>query len=175
MKINGKVLDTPAVEIIPLLRGEDTIFLQAKCVTDYSKFEAICPSPEAPFIQRPGQKPVPNFEDPIFVKKLDEHSELRSSYMIIESLSATPELEWETVDMTKPETWKNYLDELRKCFSEIQCTQIISGVMSANGLNSERIDKARKDFLVGTQVLPEEQVSQLDEASPTQSGESAKG
>jgi len=167
MQINGKKFDTPAIQIIPIIMGDETIILKAQCIIDYSKFEAMCPAPKPPTVQKPGSQPIPNFEDKKYIEKMGKFAEKKTAFMILESLKATEGLTWDTIDYSNPETWDNYLEELKKCFSEIQCTQIISGVMTANGLDSERIEQARKDFLAGTRVQPESLSSQKEEPSST--------
>jgi hypothetical protein len=96
--------------------------------------------------------------------------------MILKSLSATEGLEWEQVDMSKPETWHNYGDELVSSgFSPAEIFAITEAVMTACGLNQKKIDEATERFLAGQQVLQESESSQSTAPNATASGESAKG
>lgn len=152
MKIQGKNLDGPAIEILVIPRGEIDIVFQAQCVTDYTEFEAIYKSPEPPMILHRGDEvSVPNFQDKKYIEKMSDYAKAQTNYMILKSLEATEDLIWETIEMTQPDTWGNYEQELLDSgFSSIHIGRIINLVSIVNGLDEKMIQDAKKRFLAST-------------------------
>jgi len=149
MKIAGKKISGPAIEIIPIIRGDEEIILKAQAVLDYDEFYQICPIPKPPEVVLPGGERRSEIENPDYKKKLTEHSNKKYAWMILKSLAATPSLEWETVDLSKPETWENYEKELKDSgFTEQEIFRIIQTVVNVQGLDNKKIEEARKRFLV---------------------------
>ena len=108
----------------------------------------------APMIMRAGQtKAVPDLTDPEYVAKLSVRGSHRTNWMIIQSLKATEDFEWETVDYNNPTTWANWTKEARDSgLSETEIVRIMNAVLEANSLDESKVDKARQDFLAGLQV-----------------------
>lgn len=152
MKFKGEQLKGTNQEIIPILRpGGDIIFV-ADAVQDWKEFDELVTEPTPPEIIKPGGVKLQNKNDPTFIKALDEYNNLKTSYLILASLQNTPDMEWETVDMKKSDTWKNYRQELLDSdFTEIEVGRIVIGVMRANSLDEGMIDEARAHFLHGKQ------------------------
>lgn len=175
MKLSGKKLVKPNVEIIIIPRGDgDDIVLKAGPAADMETFDKICPAPKPPTRIYPGGRKAEDINDENFQKEQAQHAETRFYYMALKSLSINPELEWETVDLDRPATWKNFLDELKEAgFSEVEVNRVVQGVMDANCLNEDRIDEARQRFLASQQEALEAQSTPADAPSSTQSGESA--
>ena len=157
MKFKGKSFSGPRVHFVVIPRdGEDLVF-KAQAVLDYSPFEKMFPRPEPPMIRRPRQAPVPDLEDKEYVDSLDEWSSKRIHWMILQSLKATEDLEWETVDYSNPETWGNYEKELTDAgFSPVEVASLINAVLDACGLNQTKIDDATTRFLALRDQSPEE-------------------
>lgn len=155
MKLNGQKVEGVNVEIIVIPRGGDTpdIVFQATAILDYEPFIKLCPEPKPPTkIVKGGGKEY-NLDDAAYKEALRLHSEKRMAWMVIQSLKATPNLEWETVKEGEHRTWTNYEKELKDSgFSQIEIQRILVGVMSANCLNETRIEEARENFLRGRQV-----------------------
>lgn len=149
MKYKGKKLSAPYVEIIPILRENEEIFLKAKAILDYSKFEQLCPQPKPPMLIKKGQnQATPNFEDPNYKVAIEQFASKRTAWMVIESLSATEDLEWEKVDPNNSDTWTLWDDELKDAgFSDQERLRIFRSVVSAQGLDEEKITEARNRFL----------------------------
>jgi len=147
MKIQGVELDGPAVEIIPILRGEKEIIIKARAVLNYDAFHDMYPKPTPPEKMFPGGRKELNVEDPKFLKAIDDYSTAKYAWQILKSLEATEGLEWDTVDMGKPDTWQNYEKELSIWLSEAEIMRIMIGVSNAQGLNNDKIEEARKRFL----------------------------
>jgi len=151
MKLHGKKLSGPEIEILVIPRKSGNIVFKAQAVLDYTAFEAICPPPLPPETLRPGAGRglrTKNIEAPEFLKALDEWAEKRTYWMILKSLEATPELEWETVKMDQPDTWKHYEKELREGgMSTLEITRILNLVTGVCGLDQRKIDEATERFL----------------------------
>lgn len=151
MKLKGKKLTAPNEELIFLPRGDDEpIILKARAVLDMEDFDRLCPRPKPPTIVLRGGVKSFDENDPRFQERLTEYGEKRTAFMILKSLEATDDLEWESCNMENPDTWLNYEDELKSSgFSAVEIQRIIMGVLNANSLNDERIAEARKHFLAG--------------------------
>jgi hypothetical protein len=109
MKIAGKKIEGRNVEIVVIPRplGEDIAF-RCEAVLSMERFDRLCPQPLPPMrIVKGGQKVV-NVEDQGYRAQVAQHQARRLSYLILESLKATPDLEWETVKDDEPSTWENW-------------------------------------------------------------------
>lgn len=150
MKMYGKKLSGPEVEVLVIPRKSGDLVFRAQSVLDYSAFEAICPLPTPPEVMRPGGARSKNVEHPDFIKALDDWAEKRTHWMILKSLEATTELEWETIKMDDPSTWSNYEKELKGAgLSNLELTRILSLVTGVCGLDQKKIDEATERFLAG--------------------------
>lgn len=152
MKYKGKQVKGVNREIIPIPRdGGDIIFI-ADAVQSWSEFNKHLEEPKPPTMIKAGGTRVTNTSDPAYLKAVEEYNEQRTNFLIITSLRATDDLEWETVDYENPTTWGNYKKELEEAdFSEIEIGRITMGVMRANALDERMIDEARNHFLHGQQ------------------------
>ncbi len=137
-------------------------------------FNAICAPPNPPESIRPGGVRSKNIYDKKYLKALDEYANQKTAWLILTSLEATEDLVWETVDMSKPETYLNYRSELIDSgFSAVEINMLIATVMEACGLTQDKIEEATKSFLAGQRDQPEEVSSQNIVVSDTLSGEPA--
>jgi len=150
MKIAGLELSPLGVQTVVIPRGEKNIVINAAPVIDYTAFEQLCPRPMPPTKMVPGGTTFINPEDPGYIEKINDWATQRIFYMFIKSLTiGTPELEFETVKMDDPSTWKSVSTELELVFSGLEMKKIADAIRFANGLDEEKIDKATKDFLAG--------------------------
>lgn len=174
MKMHGKKIDRPNREIIAIPRAdsEDIIFI-ATAVLNYDDFHKMCPMPEPGVkLMKGGEKQL-DFGSKTYMADLQHYSEKKYAWTVIESLKNTPGLEWETVNVGDPSTWKNYEKELvNSGFSDIECQRILRGVSDANCLNEDKVDEARKRFLAGIgQERSAKSSCLLPELHSTQSGD----
>lgn len=149
MKIKGKKIAGPNIEIIAIPRGdgEDIIF-KAQAILDMEPFFKAMPVPQAPKV-RTKDGVSENPEDPDYKKALMEWAGKKTAWMILKSLEVTPDLIWEQAKLEDPNTWHLYIKELNESgFSDIEISRIINGVMSANCLDERKMEEARKRFLV---------------------------
>lgn len=127
------------------------IVFKCQAVLDYSEFLALCPEPQPGKIMKRGEtKAQDDFTDPKYHDAINRWSGQRTDWMILKSLEATPDFQWETIDMQKPETWGNYKQEFEKAgFTTIEVGRIIrDGVAAANGLDESKFQEAKKRFLL---------------------------
>jgi hypothetical protein len=173
MRLKGKKLSAPEPVLIFLPRGEDeTIIFKARAVLDMSDFDSLCPRPK-PSIRTHKNGTREFIEDSHYKGRLDAWGTKRTAYMILRSLEATEELEWETVDIHRPDTWENYEKEFKESgFSDVEVQRIISGVLEANSLNESKIEEARRSFLA-QQSQPNGFTSNQDVLQTIPSGELA--
>jgi len=157
MKIAGVEIKGPHEELIVLPRGEQQIPIRARAVLDMDTFEKLCPEPKPPG-KRTKSGWIPNIDDPGYKTILSNYQAQRLAYMIIKSLEPS-QIEWDTVVMDNPSTWINYLEDLKNGgLSNIEINRIISCVMQANSLDEQKLEEARKIFLLG-------QAQELDASS----------
>lgn len=150
MKVGGKVIEMPSEEVIVFPRKSGNLVFKAKPVSNYEDFDKICPQPKPDSIMKPGGVTSQDVESPKYKKALDEWAGRKTHWMILKSLSATEGLEWDTVDMSKPETYENYIKELETCgLTAVEVSKLFEIIQIACGLNQEKIDEATKAFLAG--------------------------
>ncbi len=151
MKIAGKKIEGRNVEVIILPRPLGTdIILKAEAVLSMDSFYRLVQEPKPPSRIMPGGATVAAVNDPNFKLQLGDYQNKRLAFLILESLKATPDLEWETVNAEDPNTWMNWEKELLDSgFSAIEVGRIRTGVFNANCLNESLIEEARASFLRG--------------------------
>lgn len=162
MKLNNVDLSKPKPKEITVYRNPP-IVLYAEAVLDYSPFEELAPEPKPPITTNIKTKiQFPDVNNPKFRERLRTHNTLRTNWLIFTSLTrGTPDLDFETVDPTDPETWANVRTELAETFTPYEMGEIISGVMDANAPTKESYEEALANF----PATPQEEESQ--QSSPT--------
>jgi len=172
VKIQGKKLDGPNIEVVVIPRQSGDIVFKAKAVLDYEACDKLNPQPQAPKMLLRGGETRENVEDPKYKVAIDEWATRKFYWMLLESLTATDSLEWETVKMDDPSTWGGYKDEMKASgFSLGEIARVEMCVTDACGLNQAKIDEATKRFLAGQAQAPDAQSSQSSEHKTTPSGE----
>ena len=148
MKINGRQVKLPSPVECKIFRDEEESFsFLCGPIVDYKEFDSKVPEPKAPLITnvKTGQKTV-STDDVKYKVKMAEYSELRIAWMVIKSLSATPGLEWETVDPSNPDTWLNYNKDLSSVLTQPEINRLISSVFEANNPTQTRRKEALENF-----------------------------
>ncbi len=177
MKIHGKKIHVPGIAYAVIPRPENVggdIIFTCQSVLSYEEFEALCPTPEAPWVRHRSGKKQQDYDDKRFVKARGDWATKRQAWMVIQSIKATPGVEWETVEYGNPETWENYTTELEECgFSPMEVARIVDAVYEACGLSRKKIDEAMERFLSGERAKAQEESSREDEANATSSSEPA--
>lgn len=158
MKIKGQTISVRDFKVvIPILRGENSIYLQAAMV-NVDDFDAIYPQPIPDTIMRPGGVATKDLKKPAYVEAVTKRDNAFSNYMIIKSLLAgTEDLEFETINLKDPNTFQNIWKELQESISLSVKEQalIINAVLEVHGLDDAKVEAARKSFLSSGQSVPE--------------------
>jgi hypothetical protein len=149
MKYKGKKLEGRNVEVLVLPRSGENIVFKAEAIPNYEEFEKLIAEPQPPEILKPGGVKEKNVNDPKYKEELTKFATTKTNYVVIKSLQATEYLEWETVDITKPETWEKWRGELEEAgFTEIEIMRIVQTVTKANALDDDMLEEARQSFLL---------------------------
>lgn len=150
MKINGQTFDAPNEALVVLLRKGEPVPFKARAVLDFSRFDLLCPRPAPKKITRPGGKVEELFNDKSFLAAFDHWGKLKTAYVIVEALKATPGLEWDTVKDDDSNSWLGWRKELETAFfTEQEIQKIIACVWEANGIDEAKLNEARERFLSG--------------------------
>lgn len=173
MKMHGKKVNAASEEVVVIPRRDEEFVFKARAVLDYEEHDKLNPIPQPPTRLLPGGIKQQNVESPDYKKKLSAWSARKYHWMVLKSLTlGTDWLEFETVDMSKPDTWANYGKELEEAgFSNVEVARIQEIVMDACGLNQSKIDEATKRFLRGQGRIPSSEPSLDSEQNSTPSSE----
>lgn len=175
MKIGGVEVSKPCEEILVLPRPmlDDDVVIRATAVLSMEEFESLCPKPTPPQkLVRGGFEA--DVEAPAYKQELEKWGAKRIDWMCLKSLEPS-EIEWETVDMDKPGTWKNWKDELAGAgFSSTEVNRIVACVLQANSLDESKLTQARESFLRGQGAAQEKPSGPRTEPTNTQSGQPAE-
>jgi hypothetical protein len=158
MKLNSKPLPGPSKDFVVLPRpstqeGENNdLVFWCQAVLDFDEFDAMVPEPKPIMVTRPGQSPTPDFNHPDFLKNQFIYGQKKQNWLTIQSLNATPELEWEKVKLEDQETWNLWSKELQEGGLTIgEILKIQQKVHQVNGLDDDKFEEARKNFLASGQ------------------------
>ncbi len=174
MKIKGKKLFGPRVEVLVIPRQEGDLVFRAQSVLDYEPFKKLHPLPQPPERILPGGIRSVNTESPKYEAAMDVWATAKWNWMMIKSLEATEGLEWETITMDDLSTYENYKKEMMEAgLSPSEIAMIQNLVTDACGLNQAKIEQATKRFLAGLGLEHEGKSSPSSEQSSTPSGEPA--
>lgn len=174
MKLHGKKIEGPNVEVVVIPRSEDNLVFKAQSVLDYEIFDAVCPMPIPREVLKPGGERTLLFEEKTYQEAMDKWASKKTDWMVLKSLEATESLEWETVNIDDPDTWSNYREELRAAsLSPMEIARIVNAVMAACGLDQKKIDEATAAFLAGVAKEQKDASSLASEPSDTPSGDVA--
>lgn len=171
MRIGG-VEVTPADEVLILPRALGSDIVIRATAVDLTGFEEMYPKPSVPKrIVKGGVED--DIDAPAYIEAISKWGTQRFAFMILKSLEPS-NIEWETVDLTKPSTWTKWDKELQKAgFSVTECNRIIDCVMTANSLNEAKLKQARDAFLRGQGKEAARSSGQDTERQSTQSGSPA--
>jgi len=167
MRYKGKKVEGRNTELLVLRRPNGkTMAFKCEAVADYTEFEKLCPTPEPPEVLKPGGVRERNLKNPAFIKTLEEWAGKKTDWTVLKSLEASPEIEWDTVDMKDPSTWTNYRKEMAESgFTEIEIARVLTTVGVANCMDDGMLEAAREDFLVAEAAA--EQESALPKEGPS--------
>lgn len=146
MKIGGKT-PTVAEEILALPRTNGDIIVKARAVLDMAMFESLVPMPTPPKVMKAGEGFKEDTTAESFVAQIKRRNDLRLDFIAINSLY---EIEWDEVDLDKPNTWPKWSEELENAgLSDMERKRIFLAVLNANSLDDRKLELAREAFLRG--------------------------
>ena len=158
MIIQGEKVTADDEVVLVLPRQKKDIIFKARHVSSYDDFDKICPEPIPRKKRDKAGVIINDVKNKKYKKDAMVWGDRRVSWLVLTSLQATEGLEWETVEMDKPETWENYRKELNDSgISQMEQNMIFDAVLTACGFNEAKIKQATEDFLAGA---PKEQVDQ---------------
>ena len=162
MKMHGRTVKGRNIEVVvfrrpPLEDGTSgNIAFKAEAIPDYKDFNKLCPIPEPPEILKAGGVRTTNVKDKRFLAALDVWASQKTAYTVLRSLAVTDGLEWDSVELTKPETWVGWRKELEESdFTDNEIAKIIEIVGIANCMDDGMLNAAREDFLAEEARLAE--------------------
>ena len=168
------MIPPPSVDI-KIYRGSEEYIFTAQAVLDFEPFEQLVPLPKPPLRTeiKTGRRTY-DHSDKRYMEKVGHYSEMRTAWLMIQSLQATAGLEWEQVDPKDPATWLKWVNEFTAFLTESEMQSIVQGVTEANQPSEVR---QRQAFDAFSQPQAEEVtndlISQLAEPPSTASGELA--
>jgi hypothetical protein len=120
----------------------------------------------------PGGIQSQDIENADYKRKMHDWSMRKYDWMVLKSLQATEELEWETVNISEPSTWSGWRKEMESAgLSNMEVSRIEGIVIDACGLNQSKIDEATKRFLADQARALRNGSSHSSEQSNMPSGE----
>lgn len=174
MKVNGQIATRP-VALPPLVfpRGEGELVFIALAVENFDEFNKLCPEPDPKQFGRLGPQGWEVDDDsPQYRDLMKQHGRQKWAYMFIKTLEPS-NIEWETVNVNQPQTWKNFEKELRSVLGHVEYGTLVNLVEEANMMGSDHIEVARKRFLLKQEALRLQKTSPSSEPASTPSGEHA--
>lgn len=171
MKIAGIEVPKQHEEVLVLPKGGVNIVFKAVAVLDFEVFEKINPMPQPKQRRYPDGRIAQEVDSPTYKTAISDWASAKTNWMILKSLEPSC-IEWDTVDMSKIDTWANYTKDLHNSgFSEYEIGRIIDLAITACGLNQEKIDRETQSFLLGQGKAQNEQSSPSSGQSDTPSGD----
>lgn len=148
MKLKGLSIGEPKPRVCVIERNGVSHVFKLKAVTNSDGFDKICKEPQPPQSLKPGGKVEINYDNLEYKEALKKYYDAKTQWMILESLSATDGLEWETIDMTDPNTWGNYIKELNSAgLTNGEVTYLITEINKANSIDRDSMDQALERFM----------------------------
>jgi hypothetical protein len=148
MKINGKTYTEPNMDYIVIPRSIGDMVFKVKAVLDLEEFHLLCPKPKPPMGMSVGGQQMPDLSNQAYILSQADYTERRFNYFIVFSLRETEGLEWDTVSYTDPNSWKNYVADLKAAgISEQEINYIVGMCIQVNALNDTKLEEARNRFL----------------------------
>lgn len=150
MKINGVTVSRNE-QVLVLPRIDEDIVIKAAALLSYDELNELLTRPSVPN-KRTKNGLEPHTDHPDYKEMLATYASRRWAYICIKSLEPS-DIEWDRVDIGKPETWTEWTKELQEAgLSDTEVGRISTLVLEVNSLNEQKLDEARKLFLRGTET-----------------------
>lgn len=148
MKYKGKKIGA-SVDYCVIPRPEGDVSIKCIAIPDFDEFDAIIKYPTPPINIGKGGVRIPDMQDGTYKQQKARYENARLVWMILKSIEDNPDIEWEQVDITKPDTYGFYEKELKEAgFNGIEIGRIQKMVFQVNSLDEAHIQEARDLFLL---------------------------
>lgn len=146
MKINGELIGAPEPRTVVFRRGEKFYPFTVQAVLDYTPFDEVCIRPQPAIKQVPGKEPEKLINDD-YRKAVAKYFDRRTDWTIIMSLAATEGLVWEKVDLSRPDTWELFREELNEAgLTTGEVNYLVNAVTEVNTVSEDVMREARESF-----------------------------
>lgn len=147
MKLNGQTESRmEMVHVIPRPGKVDLVF-KLKPVESFKEFDKLVPFPKPPEVMVPGGGKKFLTDDDSYKNSLKAYTDTKGAYISLQTLAATPGLEWDTVTADQPSTWANWLDEVEAFgLSSAEVMRLTNAIMAVNALDDSLIVEARDRY-----------------------------
>lgn len=174
MKIAGVELTEELRElnedVLVLPRGKRQIVFTARALPDLDELDNLVPQPKPRKVFIKGKGWVLDEDNDDYKTSMSNYGKLRVAYFVIASLRPS-EIEWDTVDESKPSTWVNWENDLKSNgFTQQECNLILQFCFEVNQLDEKKLEAARRNFLAGQALLADESLFPSTEQDSSQSG-----
>lgn len=174
MKLRGNPLSLPEPIPFKFYRGPNEYVILCKAILDYKPFSQLCPEPVPPTVTPVKGVPYKDYNDKKYAPAVEKWRDLRWKWIVIESLSATPDLEWGDVKPNDPSTWDNLDKDLNSVFTPAEVTLLYNTIHEAQAPTQKTTKSAMDSFILGLDPTDQDSPSQNTEPLSTQSGELVK-
>ena len=150
MKIDGREITgvNTVTLVLPRENDQDIVFV-AKAIQNMSDVDKFLEAPLPPEVLGKGGVRTRNYADKSYQVSQIAYETKRMAWMILTSLSDN-DIEWDTVVMEDPNTWTNYVQEMKDAgFSDMEMGHLSQAVVRANALDEAKLEAAREVFLHG--------------------------
>lgn len=148
MKIGGVPINGPKRGLLVLPRDPDPLIFNFISVSDDSDFDKIYP-PIKPRKEKNIRlnRIIELIDEPQYIEKVKEREIAQRAYIFLKSISPS-NIEWETVDLNKPETFNNWQSDFRSAgLSNSEINAIFNKYVEVNVLTDDQLQEARDRFL----------------------------
>lgn len=155
MKVGGIQILGPKKVTVVLPRPEGDVPFHFVGVTDGEEFDQMYPEPEPPTqFNVKLQSNIKLFSDQKFLERQADWVRAKTAWFFLKAISPS-NIEWTTVDMSKPETFVNWQQDFRKAgFNQAEINRIYNGFEETNMVTEELMKQARERFLASQEAIP---------------------
>jgi hypothetical protein len=153
MRIGGRTVAGPKTGLLVIPREDGDIVFKFVGVTNDSGFEEICPPPKPPrkhVVKL--ETTIDDYDDPNYIVKRREWDMAKTEWIFLQSI-APSNIEWDSVKMDDPSTYKNWRDDLKNAgFSINEVNTVYDTFFATNILTDKMLNEARSRFLASQEA-----------------------
>lgn len=148
MKIHGQRPNLPKAKPVVIPRPDGDIVFLCSPVFDFTDFDKLCPEPKPPLVTKASGEKEYDLNNPGYSAKVEKRGNQRMGWMMLKSLEGTEGLEWENVQLNKPDTFDKVFDELKEArLSQLEINYLVRTVLEVSSMDEERLEEARRNFI----------------------------